>query len=142
MHLKSWDLVAHPVTQVIGEQALVDILDLSEVAWTCWGKNMLGNMLAIEKLFQLNMICPLNRQGFEVRCIYSLEKKGCQSHNIKYIIYSYTMSVVSYGFMLKCICCKSFSLLYSRKDRVVISAENVFELWEIGINGHRTQTDQ
>ena len=34
---KSWDLVANPVTQVIGEQALVDILDLSEVAWTCWG---------------------------------------------------------------------------------------------------------
>ena len=33
----SWDLVAHPVTQVIGEQALVDILDLSKVAWTCWG---------------------------------------------------------------------------------------------------------
>ena len=31
----SWDLVAHPVTQVIGEQALVDILDLSEVSWTC-----------------------------------------------------------------------------------------------------------
>ena len=30
-------MVAHPVTQVIGEQALVDILDLSEVAWTCWG---------------------------------------------------------------------------------------------------------
>ena len=33
----SWDLVGHPVTQVIGEQALVDILDLSEVSWTCWG---------------------------------------------------------------------------------------------------------
>ena len=30
-------MVAHPVTQVIGEQALVDILDLSKVAWTCWG---------------------------------------------------------------------------------------------------------
>ena len=30
-------MVAHPVAQVIGEQALVDILDLSEVAWTCWG---------------------------------------------------------------------------------------------------------
>ena len=30
--LVRWDLVAHPVTQVIGEQALVDILDLSEVA--------------------------------------------------------------------------------------------------------------
>ena len=35
--LIGWDLVAHPVTQVIGEQALVDILDVSEVAWTCWG---------------------------------------------------------------------------------------------------------
>ena len=33
----SRDLVAHPVTQVIGEQALVDILDLSDVAWTYWG---------------------------------------------------------------------------------------------------------
>ena len=30
-------MVAHPVTQVIGEQTLVDILDLSEVARTCWG---------------------------------------------------------------------------------------------------------
>ena len=29
-------MVAHPVTQVIGEQALVDILDLSEVVGTCW----------------------------------------------------------------------------------------------------------
>ena len=37
MQKLSWDLVAHPVMQVIGEQALVDILDLSEVAWTCWG---------------------------------------------------------------------------------------------------------
>ena len=24
------------VTQVIGEQAIVDILDLSKLAWTCW----------------------------------------------------------------------------------------------------------
>ena len=30
-------MVAHPVTQVIGELALEDILDLSDVAWTCWG---------------------------------------------------------------------------------------------------------
>ena len=30
-------MVVHPVTQVIGEQTLVAILDLSEVAWTCWG---------------------------------------------------------------------------------------------------------
>ena len=30
-------MVALPVTQVIGEQAIVDILDLSKVSWTCWG---------------------------------------------------------------------------------------------------------
>ena len=30
-------MVVHSVMQVIGGQALVDILDLSEVAWTCWG---------------------------------------------------------------------------------------------------------
>ena len=29
-------MVAPPVMQVIGEQALVDILYLSEVAWPCW----------------------------------------------------------------------------------------------------------
>ena len=27
-------MIAHPVTQVIGEQAIVDILDLSKVGWT------------------------------------------------------------------------------------------------------------
>ena len=35
-------MVAHPVTQVIGEQAIVDILDLSKVAWTCWGCTYTG----------------------------------------------------------------------------------------------------
>ena len=30
-------MVEHPVTQVIGKLTLVDILGLSEVAWTCWG---------------------------------------------------------------------------------------------------------
>ena len=30
-------MVAHPIMQVIGVQAIVDILDLSKVAWTCWG---------------------------------------------------------------------------------------------------------
>ena len=29
-------MVAHSVTQVLGKQALVDILDLFEVAWTFW----------------------------------------------------------------------------------------------------------
>ena len=34
---KSWDGSASCNASIIGEQALVDILDLSEVAWTCWG---------------------------------------------------------------------------------------------------------
>ena len=34
--LMSWDGSAS-CNQVIGEQALVDILDLSELAWTCRG---------------------------------------------------------------------------------------------------------
>ena len=49
----SWDLVAHPVTQVIGKQALVDILDLSEVAWTCWGASTPRSGLG------LRMVCLL-----------------------------------------------------------------------------------
>ena len=36
IHLRA-GMAEHPVPQVIGKQALVDILDLSEVAWTCWG---------------------------------------------------------------------------------------------------------
>ena len=35
---RCWEMVAHPVTQVIGEQAFVDILDLSWVASICWGR--------------------------------------------------------------------------------------------------------
>ena len=34
-------MVAHPVTQVVGEQVLVDILELSMVVWTCWGVSTL-----------------------------------------------------------------------------------------------------
>ena len=50
-------MVAHPVTQVIGEQALVDILDLSVVAWTCWGvftpRSGLGRRIVKELDLQL-----------------------------------------------------------------------------------------
>ena len=51
----SWDLVAHPVTQVIGEQALVDILDLSEVAWTCWGVSTPHSGLGLRMVKELDL---------------------------------------------------------------------------------------
>ena len=44
------EMVAHPVTQVNVEQAIVDILDLSKVAWTCWGcTNSIGLGLRMVK---------------------------------------------------------------------------------------------
>ena len=49
------DLIAHPVTQVIGEQALVDILDLSEVAWTCWGVSTPRSGLGLRMLKELDL---------------------------------------------------------------------------------------
>ena len=49
------DLIAHPVTQVIGEQALVDILDLSEVAWTCWGVSTPSSWLGLRMVKELDM---------------------------------------------------------------------------------------
>ena len=51
----SWDLVVHPVTQVIGEQALVDILDLSEVAWTCWGVSTPSSGLGLRMVKDLDL---------------------------------------------------------------------------------------
>ena len=61
----SWDLVAHPVTQVIGEQALVDILDLSEVAWTCWGcsNTRSGLGLRMEKELDLSLALGMNERS-------------------------------------------------------------------------------
>ena len=57
-------MVAHPVTQVIGEQALVDILDLSEVAWTCWGvstpRSRLGLRMVKELLVDLQLALGKN----------------------------------------------------------------------------------
>ena len=45
--LSSAGVVAHPVAQVIGDQAIVDILDLSKVAWTCWGCTNTSNGLGL-----------------------------------------------------------------------------------------------
>ena len=50
-----WDLVAHPVTQVIGEQALADILDLSEVAWICWGVSTTRSGLGLRMVKELDL---------------------------------------------------------------------------------------
>ena len=57
-------MVAHPVTQVIGEQALVDILDLSEVAWTCWGVSTprSGLGLRMEKDLDLQLALAMNER--------------------------------------------------------------------------------
>ena len=52
---ESWDLVVHPVTQVNGEQALVDILDLSEVAWTCWGVSTPSSGLGLRMVKELDL---------------------------------------------------------------------------------------
>ena len=57
----SWDLVAHPVTQVIGEQALVDILDLSEVAWTCWCVSTPSSGLGLRMVKELDLQLALGR---------------------------------------------------------------------------------
>ena len=51
----SWDLVAHPVTQVIGEQALVDILDLSDISWTCWGVSTPRSGLGLRMVKELDL---------------------------------------------------------------------------------------
>ena len=48
-------MVAHPVTQVIGEQALVDILDLSEVAWTCLGVSTPCSGLGLRMVRELDL---------------------------------------------------------------------------------------
>ena len=50
-----WDLVVHPVTQVIGEQALVDILDLSEDAWNCWGVSTPSSGLGLRMVKELDL---------------------------------------------------------------------------------------
>ena len=61
-------MVAHPVTQVIGEQAIVDILDLSKVAWTCRGCTNTSNGLGLRMVKELDLkmykLLPHPVQGF------------------------------------------------------------------------------
>ena len=51
----SWDGIARPVMQVIGKQAVVDILDLSKVAWTCSGCFCPGSGLGLGKVKELDL---------------------------------------------------------------------------------------
>ena len=47
-------MVGYPVTQVNGEQALLDILDLSEFAWTCWGCAYTSSGLGLRMVKELD----------------------------------------------------------------------------------------
>ena len=48
-------MVAHPVTQVIGEQALVDILDLSEVLGHAGGVSTPSSGLGLRMVKELDL---------------------------------------------------------------------------------------
>ena len=48
-------MVAHPVTQVISEQAFVDILHQSEVAWICWGCFYTSSELGMRMVKELDL---------------------------------------------------------------------------------------
>ena len=50
--------------QVIGEQALVDILDLSEASYTCWGVSTpsSGLWLRMEKELDLQLALGMNER--------------------------------------------------------------------------------
>ena len=83
----TWDLVAHPVTQVIGKQALVDILDLSEVAWTCWGvstpRSGLGLGLRMVKELDLQLALGKNeRRKTGSLPVYDVHRWGVGGSNL------------------------------------------------------------
>ena len=48
-------MVAHPVTQVISQQVLVDIVDLSEVDWTCKGCFYTSSGLGLRMVKELDL---------------------------------------------------------------------------------------
>ena len=54
-------MVAHPVTQVIDEQAFVDILDLFKVAWTCWGASTPSSGLGLTMVKELDLQLALGK---------------------------------------------------------------------------------
>ena len=57
-------MVAHPVMQVIGKLAIVDILDLFKVAWTCWGctNTRSGLGLRMVKELDLQLVLEMNER--------------------------------------------------------------------------------
>ena len=48
-------MVAPPVTQVIDEQVSVDVLNLSEVAWTCWGYFYISSGMGLRMVKELDL---------------------------------------------------------------------------------------
>ena len=78
-------MVAHPVTQVIGEQALVDILDLSEVAWTCWGVSTPRSGLALRMVKELDLQLALGmneRRKTGSLPVYDMHRWGVGGWNL------------------------------------------------------------
>ena len=80
-------MVAHPVMQIISEQALVDILDLSEVAWTCWGVSTStprsGLGLRMVKELDLQLALGMNeRRNTGSLPVYDMHRWGVGGSNL------------------------------------------------------------
>ena len=72
----NWDLVAHPVTQVIGEQALVDILDCVSTP-----RNGLG--LRMVKELDLQLALGMNeRRKTGYLPVYDMHRWGVGGSNL------------------------------------------------------------
>ena len=52
-------MVAHPVTQVMASYLQLEILDLSKVAWTCWGVSTPSSGLGLRMVKELDMYLSL-----------------------------------------------------------------------------------
>ena len=78
-------MVAHPVTQVIGQQALVDILDLSEVAWTCWGVSTPRCRLGLRMVKELDLQLALGMNERRITGslpVYDMHRWGVSGSNL------------------------------------------------------------
>ena len=74
-------MVAHPVMQVIGEQALVDILDLFEVAWTCWGVSTPRSGLGLRMVKELDLQLALGMNERRIT-VYDMHRWGVGGSNL------------------------------------------------------------
>ena len=71
--------------QVIGEQALVDILDLSKVAWTCWGVSTPRSGLELRMVKELDLQLALGMIERRKTCslpVYDMHRWGAGSSNL------------------------------------------------------------